>query len=153
MSAVAAIGDRNFYNDSASTTPESTIAALRALPPPLWLLAGGVDKGLDYRALVEEITQRAAGAVFFGRAARLLADLVKQRAAWMPCAAAADLREAMEICLARSAPRSTIVLSPACSSHDQYTNYRERGAAFVELVESLAASAAGAAREAEGNAR
>ncbi len=153
LERVAAIGDRNFYNDSASTTPESTIAALRALPPPLWLLAGGVDKGFDYRALVEEITQRAAGAVFFGRAARLLADLVKQRAAWMPCAAAADLREAMEICLARSAPRSTIVLSPACSSHDQYTNYRERGAAFVELVESLAASAAGAAREAEGNAR
>ncbi|MDD4268386.1 MAG: Mur ligase family protein [Pirellulales bacterium] len=151
LEPVATIGERTFYNDSASTTPESTIAALRALPPPVWLLAGGVDKGLDYRALVEEITQRAAGAVFFGRAARRLADLVKQRAAWMPCRAAANLREAMEICLAQSLPASTIVLSPACSSHDQFTNYRQRAAAFVELVQSLAARAPRADREPQGD--
>ena len=51
----AVIDGRRFYNDSTATTPESTIAALRSLDVPVWLLAGGKSKGFDFEPLAAEI--------------------------------------------------------------------------------------------------
>ena len=68
----AVVDGRRFYNDSAATTPESTVAALEALDRPLWLLAGGADKGCDFGPLVTAIARRARGVALFGVVAEML---------------------------------------------------------------------------------
>ena len=60
LERIAAIDGRQFYNDSTATTPESTIAALRSLDAPVWLLAGGKSKGFDFGPLAAEIVEPCA---------------------------------------------------------------------------------------------
>jgi len=131
------IEGRRLYDDSSSTTPDSTIAALHALEGPTWLLAGGTDKGLDFGPLAAEIADRACGAAFYGAVGRALHRQVVARAESLPCTAVETLREALGWCWPRSRPGDSIVLSPACASHDQFRHFRARGEKFVALVEAL----------------
>ncbi len=133
----AVIEGRRFYNDSTATTPESTIAALRSLDLPIWLLAGGKSKGADLAPLAAEIVQRARGAAFFGAAREELHALLLQRQPQFVSAAVETMDEALQWCWPQSRPGEAIVLSPACASTDQFRNFRQRGQRFVELIQQL----------------
>ncbi len=137
----AVVDGRRFYNDSAATTPESTVAALEALDRPVWLLAGGADKGCDFGPLATAIARRAAGVALFGAVAEMLEGRIAAEDARLPFAAVGTMGEALRWCWERSRPGDAIVLSPACSSHDQFCNFRQRGQQFVELVAALAGRA------------
>jgi UDP-N-acetylmuramoylalanine--D-glutamate ligase len=128
---IATIDGRRFYNDSTATTPESTIAALRSLELPTWLIAGGKSKGFDFRPLAAEIVRHACGGAFFGAARH---ELLKAVDARFPCVSVETMQEALDWCWRRSRPGEAIVLSPACASTDQFRNFRERGQRFAELV-------------------
>jgi UDP-N-acetylmuramoylalanine--D-glutamate ligase len=137
MEPVAEIGGRIFYNDSASTTPESTIAALESLDRPVILLAGGHDKGFDFTEMIEAVGRIAVSSAFFGEVgpklhARLMASHIDCLAVATP-----TLPEALNWCWHNSKPGDAIVLSPGCSSHDQFRNFRERGERFAEFVGRL----------------
>jgi UDP-N-acetylmuramoylalanine--D-glutamate ligase len=134
----AVVGGRRFYNDSASTTPDSTIAGLRALDGPVWLLAGGSDKGIDLGPLAASVVRHAAGAAFYGAVRHILSRKVADCASGFPSAAVDTMDAALEWCWQRSRPGDSIVLSPACASHDQFQNFQQRGAKFSELVQALA---------------
>jgi len=143
---VAMIDGRSFWNDSSSTTPESTIAALESLGGPLWLLAGGKDKGMDLGPFCEAIVRRAAGAAFFGSSRHVLHEKLRalEHVSRLPkssrlrkSVAVESLAEAFRWCWDHSQPGDTILLSPACASTDQFQNYRRRGEAFVELIRGL----------------
>ncbi len=168
MEMIAEIDGRTFFNDSTSTTPESTIAALESLRCPTLLLAGGHDKGLDFTEMVETIGRLAVGTAFYGEVGPklyerllLVADandtsltghpLAGQRRtlpvpslALQACMAVPSLAlqacmaDALAWCWSISEPGDAIVLSPGCSSHDQFRNFRERGQRFAELVSRLA---------------
>lgn len=134
LELTATVAGRRLYNDSAATTPESTIEALRSLPKPLWLLAGGTDKGADLAALFAAIAEHAHGAAFFGAVGpRLHAELARRSPA-LPSCDVPTLADALAWCWQHSQPGDSIVLSPGFSSHDQFTNYRHRGEHFDELV-------------------
>jgi UDP-N-acetylmuramoylalanine--D-glutamate ligase len=137
---VATIDGRKFYNDSTATTPESTIAALRSIAAPVWLLAGGKEKGFDFSPLAAEIVERARGAAFFGSVRDKLLNSVAAVDSRFPCTAVETLDEAIKWCWTRSRPSDAIVLSPACASTDQFRNFRERGLRFDALVQQLAGS-------------
>src|SRR5262249_15134581 len=64
MEKIAKIDGRTFYNDSTSTTPESTIAALESLDRPVLLIAGGRDKGFDFTEMIEAVGRHTVGAAF-----------------------------------------------------------------------------------------
>jgi UDP-N-acetylmuramoylalanine--D-glutamate ligase len=131
------IRGRRFYNDSSSTTPESTIAALDALDGPTWVLVGGRDKGSDFRDLTEAIARRARGAAFYGAVGgRLYREQVARRAP-ARVAECETMDEALGWCWRQSRPVDSIVLSPACSSHDQFQNFQGRGEWFSRLVRGL----------------
>ena len=134
----AVVEGRRFYNDSAATTPESTIAALRSLEMPVWLLAGGKSKGADLAPLAAEIVRRASGAALFGSVRDELFDRIRNGVPQFPAVAAETMDEALAWCWPRSRPAEAIVLSPACASTDQFRNFRRRGEHFVELVRRLA---------------
>jgi UDP-N-acetylmuramoylalanine--D-glutamate ligase len=137
LERIATIDERQFYNDSTATTPESTIAALRALDAPVWLLAGGKSKGFDFRPLAAEIAGRGRGAVFFGSVRNELLAHVAAVDAQFPCAAVETMQDALDWCWRRSRPGDAVLLSPACASTDQFRNFRERGQRFAALVDGL----------------
>ncbi len=64
------VAGRRFYNDSKSTTPAATIAALASMDRPTWLLLGGVEQSVDYSDLMAAVVNHAAGAAFFGTTAQ-----------------------------------------------------------------------------------
>jgi len=139
LEPVATVDGRRFYNDTTATTPESTIAALEALDGPLWLLAGGSDKGVDLGPLAAAIARGVRGAALFGAVRRTLARQVNERAPGLSMAAVQTMDEAVGWCWERSQPGESIVLSPGCASYDQFDNFRHRGERFVEVVSDLAA--------------
>ncbi len=143
LQPIGRIEGRRLYNDSSSTTPDSTIAALDALGRPTWLLAGGSDKGVDFGPLAATIAERACGAAFYGAVGDELRRQVVARAPSLPCTAVETMRDALWWCWQRSRPGDSIVLSPACASHDQFRNFRQRGEEFVALVDALGVPAKG----------
>jgi len=66
LELIARFGGRCFYDDSLATTTESVIAALTALREPVWLLAGGKDKGVELTALCQAVARLARGGCFYG---------------------------------------------------------------------------------------
>ncbi len=134
---IATLGGAEVYDDSAATTPESTVAAIRSCPRPLWLMAGGRDKELDHAELAATIARGCRGAAFYGAAGERLRARTRACDGELPCTAVETLREALEWCLHHARRGDAIVLSPACSSHDQFRNYQHRSDVFRGLVASL----------------
>ena len=138
---IAEISGVKFINDSKATNVDAVAKALLAMPEGenpreanVWLLAGGKDKGFDYQELGPLLARRVKGAFLFGETAE------KIRAAWgqfTPCSAVAGLLEAFASTVREAVPGDVVLLSPACSSFDQFRNYQHRGEVFREAVERL----------------
>jgi UDP-N-acetylmuramoylalanine--D-glutamate ligase len=131
------VAGRRFYNDSTATTPQATVAALDALEEPIWLLAGGRDKGCDFTELIAAVGRRVRGAAFFGSAAEMLRSRIAGCGRALPHCAVETLDEALRWCWDRSRLGDAILLSPGCSSHDQFRSFRQRGERFAALVAEL----------------
>ena len=131
---VGELAGRRFYDDSKSTSPQATIAALAAVEEPVWLLAGGHSKGANFEALAATVVARARGAAVFGAARQMLRSEVQTATRSFDVVARERLADAFDWCWARSQPGDAILLSPACASYDQFRDYRQRGEAFRALV-------------------
>jgi len=132
---------RRFYNDSKSTTPEASIAALDALKSlgPIVLLAGGADKHVDLTHLALAIRERAKAAALMGQTASDLERLIRAgQGSEISMHRAESLRDATEWALQQSAPGDIVLLSPGCASLDWFKNYEDRGQQFTELVHEYA---------------
>ena len=150
LETVAVVNGVRFVNDSQGTQPDAVIAALRAFEPPIVLIAGGRDKGVDLSELAREVGRRAAAAVLIGESGPDLAGQFAaaglgriERAADLDAAvrtAAALAREAMD---AQAASGATVLLSPAAASFDMFSDYAERGRAFKASVAALQAESGG----------
>lgn len=131
---VAEIQGRDFYNDTAATTPESSIAALESLAGPTWLLAGGGEKGSDWHAWADAVVAYARGVACYGAVREVLRAAVERVQPDFPSIAVPTLDEALEWCWSSSQRGENVLLSPGCASHDQFAHYRARGEYFRELV-------------------
>jgi UDP-N-acetylmuramoylalanine--D-glutamate ligase len=123
-----------WINDSKATNVASTLVALHAMDRSFVLIAGGRHKGEPYTPLGSALKERCRAIVAYGEArALIVADL----SAFAPVEEVArfDAAVARAAALARSG--EAVLLSPACSSYDQFDNYEERGARFRQLVEAL----------------
>ncbi len=123
-----------YVDDSKGTNVGAAVEALNAVGAPVILIAGGVDKGGDYAPLKAALGERARLAILIGAARE------KLRAALAGAVAielAPALGEAVRIAAERARPGDTVLLSPACSSFDQFKDYAERGRIFQELVRAL----------------
>jgi UDP-N-acetylmuramoylalanine--D-glutamate ligase len=147
LEPVAEVDGVLFVNDSQGTQPDAVIAALEAFEPPLVLIAGGRDKGVDLSALGPVVARRVAAAVLVGESGRSLGALF--RAAGLAITEeAVDMSDAVRRAdrLARMATsadvagRATVLLSPAAASFDMFVDYEARGRAFKQCVRELQAS-------------
>lgn len=123
-----------FYNDSKATNVSSVIRAIEALDPPLILIAGGRDKGMDYHQLIPFIKEKVKALILLGEAKEKMLQALKRSTSTF---LAETLEEAVKRALKHASPGDTILLSPACSSFDMFKNYEERGDVFKTLVNTL----------------
>jgi UDP-N-acetylmuramoylalanine--D-glutamate ligase len=145
LEPVAVVDGVRFVNDSQGTQPDAVIAALRAFDPPIVLIAGGRDKGVDLSELATVTAERAAAAVVIGESGPRLARLFRA-AGLARIEAAATLDEAVrtadsiarERLAAGALKPATVLLSPAAASFDMFVDYAARGRAFKEAVSRLA---------------
>jgi UDP-N-acetylmuramoylalanine--D-glutamate ligase len=134
---VAESRGRQFYNDSKSTSPAATIAAIAAMDRPVWLLAGGVSKGTEFSELAAAAVHGTAGAAFFGAAGNQILHSCEAIRPGYPAARHEALSDSLLWCLEQSAPGDAILLSPACASFDQFQDFADRGRVFRRLVADL----------------
>jgi UDP-N-acetylmuramoylalanine--D-glutamate ligase len=125
-----------FVNDSKGTNVDATLKALESIDQPIWLIAGGRDKGGDFSRLAQAVGRRVTCVILIGEAAPLL------RQAWEGIATmteAATLREAVNFAAQEASPGDVVLLSPACASFDMFVDYQDRGRQFKALVHALPA--------------
>jgi len=128
-----------FYNDSKATTPDASITAIQAFPPRSAIfIVGGYDKHIDMSTFIEMIAARAAGVVGIGQTGKALIDAIQLEASAQNLSATyvGTLDAAVAQCklwAAQSTAATSIVLSPACASWDQFANYEERGELFSKI--------------------
>ncbi|MDD5069801.1 MAG: Mur ligase family protein [Candidatus Omnitrophica bacterium] len=137
---VKEINDITFINDSKATNPASTIWALKNVPsstgePNIHLIAGGKDKGLDYRGVIPYLG-KVKKVYLLGEAALKINQALKDSVPTEIC-------DSLTMCLERAflgAKSGDFVLfSPMCASFDMFRNYIERGERFIEIANALKA--------------
>jgi UDP-N-acetylmuramoyl-L-alanine---L-glutamate ligase len=125
-----------WVDDSISTTPESTLAALASFPGrELVLIAGGQDRGQDYARLARALAH--AGATVIGvpsTGSRLVQAALEAGASSARAMPAADLANAVELASRLARGGAVVLLSPAAPSFDFYRDFEARGERFRALV-------------------
>ena len=134
---VANVRGITFYDDSKGTNVGSTVAALRGMPQPVVLIAGGDGKGQDFAPLAAPVADRARAVVLLGRDAPLLRAALQGTG--VPLLAAASMQEAVELAYRAARAGDAVLLSPACASYDMFRSYVHRAEVFVDVVRALAA--------------
>ena len=124
----------SYYNDSKGTNVGAVVKSLAGFSAPVILIAGGVDKGGDYGPLEEEIKRRVRRLVLFGAAKNVIARAL---GTLTETAIVENLTAAVGDAAAAARAGDVVLLSPACSSFDQFRNYAERGRLFKNLVQAL----------------
>jgi UDP-N-acetylmuramoylalanine--D-glutamate ligase len=146
LEQVAVVDGVRFVNDSQGTQPDAVIAALRAFPRPLVLIAGGRDKGVDLSDLGPVAAERADAAVLIGESGYKLAMLFGASGMMQ-----VELATSMEGAVIRADQMArdllsghgptgpaTVLLSPAAASFDMFVDYAARGRAFKDAVAAVA---------------
>ena len=131
-----------FYNDSASTNPQTAAAAVKAFKEPKILIAGGKDKGLNYSPLASALkNSNTKLVILFGENKKKIAEAVKKSG--VPIKIVKKLKIAVRTAYQNSrfyflnSKFSSIIFSPASASFDMFKDYADRGEKFKELVRKL----------------
>jgi UDP-N-acetylmuramoylalanine--D-glutamate ligase len=127
-----------YYNDSKATNVAATLVALEAFDGGVHLILGGRAKGEDFARLRRPVAAVCAAAYLIGEAA---ADIRAALEGALPLHDCGDLEHAVRAASAAASRGEVVLLSPACASYDQFTNFEERGERFKELVVPPSASA------------
>jgi len=143
---VATVDGVSFYDDSISTIPQTTIAAVRSLHNVGTLILGGMDRGIDYMPLRDFLLddpdgKQVANLVFFGSAGKSLFLLMEEAlkldaTRHTLCHFDSDysMEEAVAFAFSHTAKGLNCLLSPAASSYDHYKNFEHRGDHFKQSV-------------------
>lgn len=138
------VGEKNgvlYVDDSISTTPQSTIEAIKAYAGrPVTVLLGGFDRGLDFTDLALFLVDHPLCAVVaLPDNGKRIVEAIRQtfadnNAAIPTIVEAGDLAEAVSEAKNLTPPGGVILLSPASPSYGHFRNFEERGEAFVDAA-------------------
>jgi UDP-N-acetylmuramoylalanine--D-glutamate ligase len=134
METVAEAGGVRYINDSKGTNVGAVAAALSGLGRPYVWIAGGVNKDGDFRELVPVLREGCREAVLIGEAAEEIAAAVGEA---VGVTRAETMEAAVRRAAAVAAPGEAVVLSPGCTSFDQYADFADRGEDFRRAVRTV----------------
>ena len=130
-----------YYNDTTSTTPEATIAALQSLSDNkknnIILIAGGSDKGLNFDNLVKEIIKYCKAVVLLSGSGTIRLKSLLNQQQKIKLLEANSMKEAVSLARQQAIKNDLILLSPACASFGMFNNEFDRGEQFVKIIKSL----------------
>ncbi len=134
MEFVARVCGVEYYNDSKATNVAAAVKACLSFASGLWTILGGRDKGSDYRPLGAVLRGRSRAALLIGEAAPLLREQLHGSTTLIE---SGTLEAAVGYARTHAHAGDTVLLAPACASHDQFADYIERGGEFRRLVAEL----------------
>ncbi len=138
LELVAKKNGARWYNDSISTTPQSSIVALDAFEEPKIIIVGGYDKKLSFDKLAEKIAKSAKAAILIGDTASKIAEHISRFSSdSLIVKKANSLQEAVKFCKEIADSGDVVLLSPACASYDMFINFQDRGDQFAKLVRQI----------------
>lgn len=128
----------SYFNDSISTVPETTMAAVQSFTEPIIVLLGGSDKGIPFDSLAEFLKkQRNIKAIItLGQTGQIIKSLL-QGAAQPVLGPFQSMKQAVNEAAGLASAGDVVLLSPATASFDMFKNYADRGHQFVSEVSAL----------------
>jgi len=129
-----------YYNDTAATMPDAAVVAIKTLSQKfskknVFLIAGGQDKGLDYKGMIKEINKTIKNLILLpGTASDKIKEGINNRVNLIE---ANSMEEAVEKAGALVKPGDIVLLSPGAASFNLFKNEFDRGRKFNEAVEKL----------------
>lgn len=134
MEYVTEVRGVGFINDSKATTAESCVWALKNIHRPIILIAGGRDKGVDYRLILGAGRSKIKTAVLIGEAGNKIKQCFGSSFA---VEEAVSMDEAVNKAFINAEKGDCVLLSPMCSSFDMFSDYEQRGRVFKQAVWEL----------------
>ncbi|HEY4654547.1 MAG TPA: UDP-N-acetylmuramoyl-L-alanine--D-glutamate ligase [Cyclobacteriaceae bacterium] len=143
LESVGIINGVEFINDSKATNVDAVSYALGSYEGPLVWIAGGTDKGNDYRSIRNEVGRKVRALICLGKDNEKLKQAFKDVVRIIR--ETRDVHELVKMALELARSGDVVLLSPACASFDLFRNYEDRGDQFRAAVKELKKEVEGAA--------
>lgn len=134
LEKVSNIRGVEFYNDSKATNVEAAITSIGSFNQPIILILGGRDKGGDFTKLRTPVQERVKKILLIGEAKE---KIKRDLDSFIPMSDVKTLEEAVKEGFSSANPGEIVLLAPACTSFDMFSNFEERGKIFKKEVFSL----------------
>ncbi len=138
LELVRTIKNVKIYNDSASTNPQTTAAAIRAFKGPNILIAGGKDKNLNYSPLSAALSRSVALIILLGENRLKIKRAISRFHRYVTLRS--NLRSAVDAAYQTAKKLNkpvNILFSPGSTSFDMFRDYKDRGEQFKKIVRGL----------------
>lgn len=135
LESIATIKNVEFVNDSKATNVDSVIYGLGSYKGPLIWIAGGIDKGNDYKLIEEQVREKVRVLICLGKDNEKLLKAFK--GVVKEIYETQNVKELAQLALKVSKAGDVVLLSPACASFDLFKNYEDRGNQFRNAVLEL----------------
>lgn len=138
LSPVAEVDGVLYVNDSLSTTPQTTCAAIAAFPEPKVLILGGSSKGVEFDVLAKSVATTAIrGLLIVGQDGPRIAAALDAVGSPGHEFVHGDTADIVRRAAGLARPGDVVLLSPACASFGQFRDYADRGDQFAAAVRDL----------------
>ncbi len=132
---VLKINGVQYINDSKAVNVNATYYALESMEHQTVWIVGGLDKGNDYHSLLPLVREKVKAIICLGEHNFKLLETFENVVEYI--IETTDLDEAVQFAYRLSEKGDSVLLSPACASHDQFEDYQERGWLFKRAVRNL----------------
>jgi UDP-N-acetylmuramoylalanine--D-glutamate ligase len=131
-----------YYNDSASTVPQSTNMALAMLASlkikNIILISGGADKDLNFKEMARQVVKKCKAIILLpGTATPKLKSLIFNLKPYLPIFPVQTMDQAVKLATAQAEKNDIVLLSPGCASFGVFQNAYDRAAQFITAVKNL----------------
>lgn len=137
IETVRIVGGVTYIDDSKGTNVDATVKAAQSMKSPTVILLGGKDKGYDYTPLFENLNSTSViHAIIYGENRfKMLNAAIKS--GFVSVSLCSEFATAVRLAGYIAKPGQNVLLSPASSSFDSFSNYEERGEVFRQMVEGI----------------
>ena len=138
---VRVVNGVEYYNDSFSSAPGASVAAIKSFENPEIIVLGGIDRGADFSELIKTIAENknVKELVLIGKIRHKLNDLLSAAGleATITVFDGRTMPEIVDYLASRAQSGDAVILSPACASFDMFRDFKDRGDQFRALVNEL----------------
>ncbi len=138
---VREVNSVKYYDDSYSSAPSASLAALKSFTEPRVILLGGIERKADFTELASYVaSNESVKVVVYGaNRDRLVVDLRNQSVddSRIKLLETTNFESIVKTAAEWCEPDGVVILSPGCASFDMFKNFTDRGEKFIRIVESL----------------